>query len=204
MGVNTKCWGPHAWRIIHTLGRLMKNKGVYDPRLISDLRFVLPCIYCRKSFTGFWNDTLQHVKDPFMVTYYAHTLVNHKLDSQEKTDKRLRAQPSRRKAYASVKMSKSFYSHLSMFLHYVIRDWKGDRSKQIKAWLLRLGKFLARVDGKRGQRWSSMTSRAIKNRGMATAKKREATIGMLHCLTHKPNLVRVNDKCNAAIARNCP
>ena len=204
MGVRTTCWGPHAWHVIHVLGRLMADKRVEDRKLIRDLRYVLPCIYCRKSFTGFWNETVSHVGDPFMMTYVAHTLVNHKLDSQQKTVERLSAQPTPPSAYKKAKMTNSFYSHLAMFLHYVIRDWKADRSKQIKAWMRRLASFLARVDGKRGERWATVVRQALRNRGMATAKNREKTVGTLHCITHKPNLKRVKNKCDAAIARNCP
>lgn len=204
MGVNTKKWGPHAWRVLHILGRLMTEQGVVDLLIFRDLQYIVPCIHCRKSFSGFWQNTLRHINDPFELTYVAHTLVNHKLDSQEDTDKRLRTQPSPEEAYRRAPFTNAFYGQLAMLLHYVLRDWTDDRAPHIRAWMRRVGTFLSKVDGARGKRWHTLVRHAIRHHGFINDKCRKQLVASLHNLTHKPNLHKVNRKCDAAISRNCP
>jgi len=65
MGVNTKAWGPSAWTFFHglalaidtarrTLKRGSRQRLDRDAReLFTMLKDVLPCIHCRRSFSGF-------------------------------------------------------------------------------------------------------------------------------------------------------
>lgn len=65
MGCATRIWGPFAWAFIHGLAMWL-DKHKHDRKLAADVlgsfRYTMPCIYCRKSATGFMEDALLNPK----------------------------------------------------------------------------------------------------------------------------------------------
>ena len=93
--MNTSIWGPPLWKILHTVSyspdAVVKSQLVTE--FIETLQFVLPCIYCRRSFQTFLGQMQQTYGETVTATiekgdlakwmYDVHNLVNHKLDEQK-------------------------------------------------------------------------------------------------------------------------
>ena len=84
--MDTRFWGPPAWVMLHMIAQGFQKENATAFRLFySNLRNVLPCIYCRNSFTEFLEQcpirTTSH-KDFNKWLYDIHNLVNDKLRKQ--------------------------------------------------------------------------------------------------------------------------
>lgn len=88
-GLNTKCWGPPLWVSLHsiTFGYPVKptekHKRNYK-QFIVGLKNVLPCKYCRDSYTNFLKEInidnyLDSRKTLTKFMYLIHEKVNNKL-----------------------------------------------------------------------------------------------------------------------------
>ena len=86
--MDTRFWGPPAWILLHTLAYHYNPNLKLEYRLFFDnLKYVLPCIYCRASFIEYTErlpiDTyLDNRDDLFKWLYEIHNMVNDKLRSQ--------------------------------------------------------------------------------------------------------------------------
>jgi len=86
--MDTRFWGPPGWTLLHTIAYS------YNPKLKSEynlfftnLKYVLPCIYCRASYTEYIEDlpieNFLDTRDNFFYwLYQIHNMVNNKLRSQ--------------------------------------------------------------------------------------------------------------------------
>jgi len=86
--MDTRFWGPPAWILLHTLAY------EYNPTLkleyslfFTNLKYVLPCIYCRASFIEYIEDLpidnyLDSRDNLFYWLYQIHNKVNNKLREQ--------------------------------------------------------------------------------------------------------------------------
>jgi hypothetical protein len=90
--MQTDKWGPHAWEFLHTITfaypespSAVDRQNHYD--LFSNLKYTLPCKYCRESYAVFF----RHLKiDDYLDSRYGlvfwlyvfHNLVNLKLGKQ--------------------------------------------------------------------------------------------------------------------------
>lgn len=97
--MNTKFWGPAGWVMLHTITfnypEVIDDKDEdhverrkYTKRLFNDLRYTLPCKYCRLSFKEFLKQEPiePHLGSRDALThwlYRVHNLVNDKLRKQE-------------------------------------------------------------------------------------------------------------------------
>lgn len=90
--MNTKFWGPHAWKYLHTLtfnyseNPSEKQKKVYKEyfTLTAD---ILPCKYCRQSYKRFLkklpiDDFLSSRSKLILWLYRIHNMVNERLRKQ--------------------------------------------------------------------------------------------------------------------------
>jgi hypothetical protein len=99
--MNTKIWGPPLWRLVHSLAyvcsspnlRLKRAQCVAVSDFMTSLRHVLPCRFCRDSYTGFMKDLQArsggtplhkavHGRAMARWAYDLHECVNTKLDGQ--------------------------------------------------------------------------------------------------------------------------
>lgn len=91
--MNTTKWGPHGWTASHVLVRdlpeqLSTEQQEWVQLFFTTMSFVLPCKYCRESFTKFLR---QNPINPHLGTkgalvkwlYQMHNLVNDKLRKQK-------------------------------------------------------------------------------------------------------------------------
>lgn len=91
--MNTWIWGPPAWKFLHTLS--FSPAAVSRPAdvasFVESVQHVLPCVYCRDSYTGFLPQLQQRFGPlPEVVRtkglpqwmYALHDMVNAKLDKQ--------------------------------------------------------------------------------------------------------------------------
>jgi len=98
--MQTTKWGPEGWILLHSVPFYYP---IRNPSLSTQARFreffgvlreLLPCIYCRRSYSDYWD---QLDIDPYLKmgrkglfewTYHLHNLVNKKLRDQGYLDKR--------------------------------------------------------------------------------------------------------------------
>jgi len=86
--MDTRFWGPSAWIMLHSVAILYTpNKRYLYKSFYENLKNVLPCIYCRVSFTEYVEkipiDTyLDNSERLSEWIYLIHNLVNEKLRSQ--------------------------------------------------------------------------------------------------------------------------
>ena len=86
--MDTRFWGPPAWILFHTLTYEYKPELKLQYHLFFDnLKYVLPCIYCRASFTEYTerlpiDSHLKNRDDLFSWLYRIHNMVNDKLRGQ--------------------------------------------------------------------------------------------------------------------------
>lgn len=81
--MNVWVWGPSMWDILHASAFLADSRGVNVDGLVRPLTQLLPCVYCRNSFAGFYA-SLGHPRAGHggTWTFEAHRLVNAKLANQ--------------------------------------------------------------------------------------------------------------------------
>jgi hypothetical protein len=97
--MNTWIWGPPKWKFLHTLSYspIAHQFPVQITDFVNTLKFVLPCIYCRESYTLFVNQVSAKMGAPLsslvdtkqlpMFMYLLHDKVNEKLDIQSTHDR---------------------------------------------------------------------------------------------------------------------
>lgn len=97
--MNTWIWGPPKWKFLHTLSYspTAPQFPVQITDFLNTLKFVLPCIYCRESYTLFVRQvsaklgdslpTLIQNKQLPMFMYLVHDKVSEKLDVQSTHDR---------------------------------------------------------------------------------------------------------------------
>ena len=79
--MDTRFWGPSGWQLFH----LIAFKSPHPQELLSMIKDVLPCRFCRESTTQFVQE--HPLKgDPGKWLYEIHNKVNHKLRTQCKDD----------------------------------------------------------------------------------------------------------------------
>lgn len=142
MGVRTSSWGPHAWRALHALARLMGDDKRWTP-VFELLPSVLPCVHCRRSFGEFYpllrarTDAGDggHGEYWERFAYLAHSQVNLKLYRQDhhqgKLDKWRDYCPER----AARLPEKEWVGSLFMLMYYVQLDWNQERADNITEWI---------------------------------------------------------------------
>lgn len=90
--MNTTFWGPSGWQFLHTLTFIYPENPSFNDKVkmrefISSLCFILPCKYCRLSFTKYIsslpiNDYLDSRTTMIEWLYKIHNKVNNKLRKQ--------------------------------------------------------------------------------------------------------------------------
>jgi hypothetical protein len=86
--MDTRFWGPPAWVLLHTLAYHYKPELKSEYKIFfNNLKHVLPCIYCRVSFTEYTealpiDNYLNSKEDIFKWLYEIHNMVNDKLRIQ--------------------------------------------------------------------------------------------------------------------------
>ena len=91
-GMLTKIWGPSMWVTLHTVSFDYPNKPTQEDKIkyrqfYESLAFILPCIYCRKSYTEFLkagntkltDEIFDNTESLTKWVYYLHEAVNKKL-----------------------------------------------------------------------------------------------------------------------------
>ena len=84
--MDTQHWGPSGWKLLHTLAYAYEKKYEREyRRLFTSLQYILPCIYCRRSYAEFISIhpiRLESRKSLTMWIYTIHNCVNDKLRKQ--------------------------------------------------------------------------------------------------------------------------
>ena len=91
--MQTSKWGPCAWEYLHTLtfnypeNPTDDNKKYYY-ELFNNLKFTLPCKYCRESYSIFFKyiNINNYLNDRMGITYWLftiHNIVNYKLNKKK-------------------------------------------------------------------------------------------------------------------------
>ena len=90
--MNTTFWGPSGWEFLHTLTFLYPEQPSYNDKVkmqnfMKSISFILPCKYCRISFTKYSNslpitDYLDTKETMVEWLYKIHNKVNKKLRGQ--------------------------------------------------------------------------------------------------------------------------
>jgi len=91
--MQTSKWGPSAWDFLHTITFNYPEYPTDDWKnnyfeLFNNLRFTLPCCYCRKSYDIFFKyiNIKDYLNDRMGITYWLyiiHNLVNCKLNKKQ-------------------------------------------------------------------------------------------------------------------------
>jgi len=81
--MDTRIWGPSGWVLLHSI---VENNGLPDKKKISfleTLSYILPCKYCRESFTVYADSLdLRNTTNVSKTLYKIHNKVNAKLAKQ--------------------------------------------------------------------------------------------------------------------------
>jgi hypothetical protein len=90
--MNTTFWGPSGWEFLHTLTFIYPVKPSYNDKVkmqnfMNSINYILPCKYCRLSFTKYSqslpiNDYLDSKEKMIIWLYKIHNKVNKKLRKQ--------------------------------------------------------------------------------------------------------------------------
>ena len=90
--MNTTFWGPSGWEFLHTLTFIYPEKPSYNDKVkmqhfMNNINYILPCKYCRISFTKYSqslpiNDYLDSREHIIEWLYKIHNKVNKKLRKQ--------------------------------------------------------------------------------------------------------------------------
>jgi len=84
--MDTKFWGKDGWKFLHSIAYSYdeKNSSFYK-KLFNSLQYILPCIYCRRSFKKYINEDPIDTTNKRSLTswlYRIHNKVNEKLRKQ--------------------------------------------------------------------------------------------------------------------------
>ena len=82
--MDTRWWGPSGWQLFH----LIAFRSEHSEELLSMIKDVLPCRFCRESTTQYVQE-LPMKDDTGYWLYELHNKVNHKLRTQCKDDKNI-------------------------------------------------------------------------------------------------------------------
>jgi len=84
--MDTRFWGPPAWILLHSLAYFYQPSLKEEYTLFfENLKYILPCIYCRRSFTQYIDELpidLTNRDNFFKWLYLIHNKVNAKLRGQ--------------------------------------------------------------------------------------------------------------------------
>jgi hypothetical protein len=91
--MDTTQWGPSGWPLFHSIAyyydhkedEQTKNEDINHKDLkffFTSMKHVLPCIYCRRSYTEYIKETPFPLTDIFRWSYDIHNKVNNKLRKQ--------------------------------------------------------------------------------------------------------------------------
>lgn len=90
--MNTKFWGPGAWRFLHTITfnypvKPTSEQQFFYRQLFTNFGYTLPCKYCRDSYRQFLRElpleNYLHTRKALVYwLYMVHNKVNNKLRSQ--------------------------------------------------------------------------------------------------------------------------
>ena len=90
--MDTRFWGPSGWKLLHIIAyNYPDNPSLYDKQrygiFYNNLKYVLPCKYCRISFTNFMEElpVENYIDSKRKLTkwvYLIHNKVNDKLRGQ--------------------------------------------------------------------------------------------------------------------------
>jgi hypothetical protein len=91
--MQTSKWGPSAWEFLHTLTFNYPEKPTDDNKkyyyeLFDNLKYTLPCKFCRESFNIFFKyiNINDYLNDRMGITYWLftiHNIVNYKLNKKK-------------------------------------------------------------------------------------------------------------------------
>jgi len=91
--MDTRFWGPSGWKLLHLITYGYPEEPTYQNRLdyglfFNSLKCILPCKYCRKSLSKFYNQLPieEHLESKETLTewlYQIHNKVNNKLRRQK-------------------------------------------------------------------------------------------------------------------------
>jgi hypothetical protein len=91
--MQTSKWGPSAWEYLHTLTFNYPEKPTDDNKkyyyeLFDNLKYTLPCKFCRESFSIFFKyiNINDYLNDRMGITYWLftiHNIVNYKLNKKK-------------------------------------------------------------------------------------------------------------------------
>lgn len=148
MGVSTKAWGPHAWGFLPGICRAVDlhiegNGGdevlrMAFVKILLQLKHIVPCIYCRRSITGFFKVPQTNPRLVYKTggaptfaawIYNIHECVNKKLFWQQaKQDVTniwswLGYQPSLESVTYRMPDEPIWWFHFFTFMYYVMCDY---------------------------------------------------------------------------------
>ena len=96
--MDTRFWGPDGWLILHSITanyptKITSNEKHIYLHFFNTLEFLLPCVYCRKSFSKYYKELpieeyLTTKTDICFWLYLIHNKVNDKLRQQKLNDKK--------------------------------------------------------------------------------------------------------------------
>jgi hypothetical protein len=91
--MDTRFWGPSGWKLLHLVSYSYPNEPSFEDTQIygmfyNNLKYVLPCKYCRTSLTGFMEELpienyMSSKKKLTKWMYLIHNKVNDKLRKQK-------------------------------------------------------------------------------------------------------------------------
>ena len=82
--MNVSKWGPDGWKMLHYMTKTYdnKNKDIYF-EFFDHIKNILPCIYCRLSYTEYFSKLVFDDNNPMKWLYNIHNMVNNKLRKQK-------------------------------------------------------------------------------------------------------------------------
>ena len=91
--MDVRIWGPDGWKLLHSIVENYPNHPNHKDRenmllFFSSIKYILPCIYCRRSFTEYGQklpitDFLESKDTLTSWIYQIHEFVNNKLRGQD-------------------------------------------------------------------------------------------------------------------------
>lgn len=84
--MDTKFWGKDGWKFLHSIVYCYdETKSSYYKTFFNSLQYILPCIYCRRSYKKYIKEDPIDITDKSSLTawlYRIHNRVNEKLRKQ--------------------------------------------------------------------------------------------------------------------------
>lgn len=152
MGVNTRAFGPHLWKVLHKIAQLLERRKIpftmeNKERYFGPLRVILPCVYCRKSYPEYFEILSRKEMSPTRFVYELHNMVNEKLNKQiieGKHPAQYKPVGIRNKGAIQYVKRSEFKAHLKEFLFYAIAEQDGGRNvrQHLIEWLDAVGPLM--------------------------------------------------------------